>query len=226
MTKLRLKFNFNLKSAIGEIIIVSIGILIAFALNNWADARVEKRLEKQYLMNLASEMGQDITSIKKNIEELKQREKRIQILLRHLRDKLPGRDTIPQFVFMLGEIQRFVPNEATYQSLKFSGDLKLISNFKLRNLIVETYNSYNFLFKEIERQEHFNKTHLGDYFIHKIDFMKLREDKELKFLDDPLLRNIVGSSFGITRLSLKAYQETLSRCEKLETALKKELKFF
>lgn len=45
-------FKINWKYAAGEIIIVIIGISIAFTLNSWAAGRKDKVLAKQYLENL------------------------------------------------------------------------------------------------------------------------------------------------------------------------------
>lgn len=51
------------KYAIGEIVLVVIGILIALQINNWNDERKERVLEKEYLMSLVTDLEEDIKKI-------------------------------------------------------------------------------------------------------------------------------------------------------------------
>ena len=52
------------KYAIGEILLVVIGILIALSINNWNESRKDKQLAKEYLKSLRSDLIQDTTLIK------------------------------------------------------------------------------------------------------------------------------------------------------------------
>lgn len=56
------------KYAIGEIILVVIGILIALSINNWNEERLERLLIKNNLINLSTAIKQDIDLLK-DIEE-------------------------------------------------------------------------------------------------------------------------------------------------------------
>ena len=51
------------KYAIGEVILVVIGILIALSINNWNENRKDAQLEKYYLIRLISDLEADITEI-------------------------------------------------------------------------------------------------------------------------------------------------------------------
>ena len=53
------------KYAIGEIVLVIIGILIALQINNWNIENSNKKIEKQLLISLKG----DFTKTKKNIEK-------------------------------------------------------------------------------------------------------------------------------------------------------------
>ena len=52
-----------LKYAIGEILLVVIGILIALSINNWNGDRMEVRMEKQYYQKLNVNFRADTTSL-------------------------------------------------------------------------------------------------------------------------------------------------------------------
>ena len=53
------KLTKYLTYAFGEIIIVSIGILLAFYLNNWNQNRADKRLEIQYYQSIKNQLKED-----------------------------------------------------------------------------------------------------------------------------------------------------------------------
>jgi len=62
-----------IKYAIGEIVLVVIGILIAFNINNWNEGRNQKLQEKQLLLNLQGEFNdnlQDLDSISIRVDRV------------------------------------------------------------------------------------------------------------------------------------------------------------
>ena len=58
-----------LKYAIGEIILVVIGILIAVSINNWNEARKDKIKEQKVLKTLRSDFKSNIIQLQDNIDE-------------------------------------------------------------------------------------------------------------------------------------------------------------
>ena len=60
-----------LKYAIGEIILVVIGILIALSLNNWNENRKNKIYEKDLLENMLGNLKLDSITFNKNLQEAK-----------------------------------------------------------------------------------------------------------------------------------------------------------
>ncbi len=50
------KFSKYLLYAVGEILLVVIGILIALQINTWSEERKNRRLESNYLVNLRKEL--------------------------------------------------------------------------------------------------------------------------------------------------------------------------
>ncbi len=64
------KFSKYLLYAIGEIVLVVIGILIALQVNNWNEDRINSHLELQYLKRLERDMQESIrlTSIYKDFQ--------------------------------------------------------------------------------------------------------------------------------------------------------------
>jgi len=57
-----------LKYAIGEIVLVVIGILIALQINNWNENRKNQKLELEYLIGIKSNLNDDITELEMHFE--------------------------------------------------------------------------------------------------------------------------------------------------------------
>src|SRR5210317_2183297 len=58
------RFSKYMIYAIGEIILVVIGILIALQINNWNDNRIKNNQVKTYALKLISDLKQDIQAVK------------------------------------------------------------------------------------------------------------------------------------------------------------------
>ena len=70
-----------LKYAIGEIVLVVIGILIALQINNWNQQRILEKQSQQVLLNLREEINENKTELERATEFLKQRvDKRLEYL--------------------------------------------------------------------------------------------------------------------------------------------------
>ena len=70
-----------LKYAVGEIILVVIGILIALQINNWNQQRILEKQSQQVLLNLREEINENKTELERATEFLKQRvDKRLEFL--------------------------------------------------------------------------------------------------------------------------------------------------
>ena len=70
-----------LKYAVGEIILVVIGILIALQINNWNQQRILEKQSQQVLLDLREEINENKTELERATEFLKQRvDKRLEFL--------------------------------------------------------------------------------------------------------------------------------------------------
>ena len=133
------KFSKYMLYAIGEIILVVIGILIALSINNWNEARKDRGFETQALINLKAEFDEHqeyleyIISIKERQED--QGRALIQIL---------SNDTIP----ISDKVKARTPNNfdphwsATYSvlnSLLSTGDITKIKNDSLKYLLTNWF---------------------------------------------------------------------------------------
>lgn len=206
--------RINWRYAIGELLIITIGISIAFLLNNWAASANEKRLANEYLSNLKSDLHQDITLLDSNIAQLDERLGYFQALFPHLRAKLPGRDSMAMRVFKYIDPVVFYPRRTTWQSLESSGDLKLIKDMDLKNRIIEHYQTYKRVEMENERHASFAEAYLAPYFMKEVNFSTLRAE-DFPYLNDSYFRNLTYSLYGIYQLEAKAQKSARDSAQKL-----------
>ena len=147
-TEASAKAGKYLKYAIGEIVLVVIGILIAVQINTWNENRKDRILEKEYLSRLKEDIKFDISwcnfyilgRYKRKIESLEngkayyQGHYVIKDTLQFLKDIGYGG------VFGYASLNL---NKNTYNELISTGNLRKIKSDKLRNEIVNYYEVSN-----------------------------------------------------------------------------------
>ena len=137
------KTTSYLKYAIGEIVLVVIGILIALQINNWNERRHDRQLERQYLEGFKADFQAD----NKQFSYFKNAvPKKIQALLLardyifqspEIKDTLKFIDTLGYGG--VGSRTSLFENRATYKDIISTGNLRLIQNKKLRQAILAYY---------------------------------------------------------------------------------------
>lgn len=209
-----LKFSFmpgDWRYYVKELLIVVIGILIAFALNNWAQKQSEKSLSRTYMNNLILDLAADTAKMSENIAVLKRNLTYCQAMIPHFFQPLSGRDTLIVDFFRRSYFPSFSSQDATYKTLLNTGDLKLIRSFDLKKEILDHYGKYDVLFRENERADHFARDYFANYMMNELDqgtFFQYQDDSPL---EDPKFKNIVFSLNGILQIQINRYQEALDR---------------
>ena len=147
------KFGKYLLYAIGEIILVVIGILIALQINNANEARKLRSQEIHYLENLKTDLNLNIAELDEYIAVRNSRIESANKVLEHFEGK-PLTD-LNDFAFHTTNIyiwQKFTQQDNTFQELVNSGNLALISNDTIKNGLLNLQSLYKKLKNE---EEHF-----------------------------------------------------------------------
>ena len=134
------------KYAIGEIILVVIGILIALQINNWNEQQKENKLEQEYYCRLLEDAQQDFEQVNELILASQNRLKASNEATRLL---LGNKTTKVDFGKQLNLSYRaiysvFTPNNSAFEDLKSGANLKIIKD---KN-IIKSLNTY---FNEVEK---------------------------------------------------------------------------
>ena len=116
--------------AIGEIVLVVIGILIALGINNWSEDRKERELEMEILVQISENLKKD----KAALSEIIANANRAVYASRKILALHQTNESSDSLKFWLGSIvqfDRFLPLTNAYEVLKSKG-LDLVTNKELR----------------------------------------------------------------------------------------------
>ena len=126
--------------ALGEIVLVVIGILIALQINNYSEHQKERKKEKVLLSNLANDVELDVLQIEQNTRLSRERLARLDSLVQLLKtpDSIHALNFIRdsyEFVFD----QYFKSNSGIFDEAVSSGQMSYIQNETLRQSIFNYY---------------------------------------------------------------------------------------
>ncbi len=115
--------------AIGEIVLVVIGILIALQINNWNQDRLNRIEERNYYRNIKRQLVEDQQGINGSMDYnnmfLEQYQYAIGIIAQNDRSAI---DTLANITLNLQRSSDFHRQSNIYQSLVNSGEIKLLKN--------------------------------------------------------------------------------------------------
>jgi len=150
------KFSKYFLYAIGEIMLVVIGILIALQLNNLNEIKKNKGYERDYLLRIKSDLNKDITELKGHF-----RSDTLKLNSATFLGRFMNSDTIetnPEIIlnhfFANFRLNWFEGKNVVFDEMKSSGKISLIVSDSLRNKIQNYYR----LFDEVIKQENLNNS--------------------------------------------------------------------
>jgi len=134
------------KYAIGEIVLVVIGILIALQINNWNENRIAQNSKTQYCEQLLEEIEFDIQGINDQIERLEGDIKSYNSYVAIYETPDISIDTIYKNIKKVPASNGLASfNTKTIEVLKSTGDIKLFSN-KIQTQLVILENRHKYYF--------------------------------------------------------------------------------
>ncbi len=129
-----------MRYALGEIVLVVIGILIALSINDWNEKRKLKAHEINTLHNIVESLKVDLHSFDRSIGFCEQAENSMLLLLSWMEKDWTYQDSLK---FHFGNTNHLVTpniNSSAFETL-LSKDLNLISNKELRQHIITLFDS-------------------------------------------------------------------------------------
>jgi len=137
-----------LRYAVGEILLVVIGILIALQINNWNEERIERRQAREFALALADDLAADISMVGPVEDQIRVLIRQITELAAYTRGKsMDQLDNAELFYYTRGINYRpYAWSRATLEQIKSSGALRQMSN----RALVEKISAYDSLSRHLD----------------------------------------------------------------------------
>ena len=145
------KFSKYALYAIGEIVLVVIGILIALQINNNNELSKARTKELNYLNNIKTDLIVNNQELDSYIETRTQCIEAANTILDHIEGKeIEDLEKFNALGVPIYNWQKFHQNNNTFQELVSSGNLALISNDSIKNMLLDIETLYKKLKSEEE----------------------------------------------------------------------------
>lgn len=126
-----------------DLMIVIVGVSIAFQLNNLKNEADAKKLERFYLENMAADLDKDMENIRMISKALESDRQWVHLVLPTLDRPEPSADTLAMVVTDIMAFETFRGHQDTYTSLLTGNGLSGLSDAALRNQISDYYKRYD-----------------------------------------------------------------------------------
>ncbi len=138
------RFSKYLLYAIGEIILVVAGILIALQINNNNEARKQRALELHYLKNIKTDLELNIAHLDNYIVTREKAINSANTIIEHYEGKpIEDLEVFNVHTVNIYTWQKFTQINNTFQELVNSGNLALISNDSIKGTLLNMESLYN-----------------------------------------------------------------------------------
>ena len=219
------------KYAIGEIVLVMIGILLALQVNNWNEVRKTSIKEVKFLNGFKIDLNANIIELKRVIKKTEKTFNSSDSILQFQRGDLDSLH-LQSFVVCLMNATGFTvyqSQEGTIQDILGSGNLDVISNDSIRLAI----GSWQANLKDLREWEKLDKnSHIAynEFLINNVKVylrgqteLPLDEIKMNELLNNDLFLNRIQTRKRYPRILNDLYNEEISRLEGIITLINSEL---
>ena len=235
------KISKYLLYAIGEIVLVVIGILIALSINNWNETEKQNVKNRNLIVRLKNQISQNIDITKGEVESSKLQTKRMGALISMLGETLEDSHKIKadSLIFYSTKDYYIILDMNTINEAIDNGEISLIENDSLKLMIykllsfvdlikeresIANEDNNNFLvpyiYKNVNKRS--NKSNLLENYRKQIGHSKLEENNYRDIAMDLEFENLIDSRLLYAiELSL-LYQELNRILEKTKEILDKE----
>ena len=226
--------------AVGEILLVVIGILIALQVNNWNEERRNQQKSVQYHQRLLEEAEASLQESRDNIESDRADFEIARTSLEALkRGELLSEEkgAFDTFMFNYFKFQLNVDNLNTFTEMLSAGELELIRNLELRNMLADFVDLRTFhieVHQTFHSTSHYKSEALDQYLLY--EFTAVPEDSAFSqanqrvhydfeaMASDTLLIRKISRQVYLWHESVRLQEYYKSQTELVYNKIKAELK--
>jgi hypothetical protein len=218
MKRIKWKLNIDWKSKLIDLLIVIIGITIAFQLNNLNESNKSKTQERDYLKSFYEENRDNESSLSLALEFAFKTKNDIDSLKQILLSRNYEDDRIKNLSASMMLLSDFHPSLITMENITASGDFELISDFEYREKLIDTYNSYQTTSQLEGILSDYVNQYVTPFFFENVRFSDFTSLKE-SFIKNPEFENIVFGYDALLTQKLKGYEVNLEKLKELNQLL-------
>jgi len=215
------------KYAIGEIVLVMIGILLALQINNWNENRKNNLKEVANLKSLKSELESTLKELSADYNANKRYLNSTLKVQNYIRNKPRISDSMYRDFYRSYQMATFYPKTSTYETFK-NGNLELIQSDSLKILITDIYeagykrilsryNSTRISARINYYQEHFRITSNAEPDVSmrqlRSSFKAIPNNYEY-LMNDPQFESLISESIFNKRILLRDFENTIELVKK------------
>ena len=218
MKKLKWKLDIDWKSKLIDLLIVIIGITIAFQLNNFNESNKSYTQERDYLKNFYEENRDNELALSSALEFALLTKNDIDTLKQVLLSKDYEDERIKNLSASMMALSDFHPSVVTMENITESGEFNIISDLKYREKLIDTYNSYQTTSQLENILTDYVNEYVTPFFFKNIrfsDFTSLNNN----FIENPEFENIVIGYDALLTQKVKGYEENLKKLKELNQLL-------
>ncbi len=224
-TQLMKRDNKNFAAYIKELIVVVLGITIAFTLDNIAEINKESDERELYLEALSADLTKDIEQLNTLLDSSRKKIQYTGEMFGFIYGNAPIESYTREHVTSTYNTPFFSSNNGTYLALINSGDLKVLPDFELRQEIVSLYNiEYQKVLNSDAFIRDLTTNRIYPFILEEIAFHP-REDRIMSA--EPLKSNkainLLGSYFNIMSQRNQEYQTLIDHCERVKGLINSQL---
>lgn len=212
------KNKIDWKSKLIDLLIVIIGITIAFQLNNLNESNKSKVKENNYIKSFFEENRDNESSLVLALEFTVNAKNDIDTLKSLLLTENYHDARIRSLSGSMMAISDFKPSLITMENITASGDFELISNFEYREKLIETYNSYETTSQFETILSDYVNQYVSPFFFENVKFRDFTSI-EGNFSKKAEFENIVLGYDALIIQKLKGYELCLEKLRALNKQL-------
>jgi hypothetical protein len=223
-----------LKYAIGEILLVMIGILLALQVNNWNENRKNRISEQTLYQTLISSLESDLADATDKITSVEKSINAQEIFILNSFDEIKNKYDKVQVDNLLNDVGKssrsFFPNYGLYDKISNNNQIDLIQSADTQMKIIELYEQYYKRYNDID----LNLEQMSVFSLYLNYFSKIEEhyinkdenyviDFEILEKDYDVLQSECRKIYSLTTTAHGAMIECKNAIESLLSLLKNQL---
>jgi putative acetyltransferase len=205
-----------------DLMIVIVGVSVAFQLNNLKLEKDQVALERFYYESLIVDIDQDIEDINKIVTSMIKDQRLAKLYADNIENEQFMLDSAGTVFLNLMALETFSGNQSTYLTLVSGNGLSSLGDREIRRQITDYYSLYDYI-------DRFEKVHTELIFKFLFFLSPHFDLASQKIVDPTIIRNIETKNFvGVFSLNLTSgiddYRDTIEKAQKLKAAVSAKLK--